>query len=1331
MEMDKTDLEEGEAYPPYPDDDRNVDPDEAFSYIDERIQDVLGHYLKDFEGGFSAESLGARFGGYGSFLPAHRRSPSIVSNLKTPQEVGSHSIPRPLHNRPSEGAHKNSTILMSEALHVRHEPDSDGALPPLVSRSSMDSSDMPFNPSNHKMLKVRIKMGSESILALKNAQIYSGLGLDMSSSSSLEESTALCKGNLAESRETLGESPSWIIKMMTSFPFPDGVLLSPLEDSLVHMVEEENYPKNTRSGTVQEISAIIANEFAPEKGNIKVFQKKKLKLQDKTRSSVEMINESCEDPVNVIDTHLNQEIDIQNSIDKEIVSSALKLQLTSDEKNEVLNVVEGTGSTSKGKMDVPKHRIGTSIIGKEGALELLSDEQANGAHPRGNAKTGLFGKVCEDKRAGLDVRDSGAKVDSSSVSSKVDNDIPKIVKVLAGGTTQPARQKFDQKAPSHLQDRMKIYHGKENPSSEGKKKLKGSQSNGRLTAESPKESLMSGSSKAPKDKNACNSYFPPKGEGNDVKSYQDLRKARYDLSYFGGKMKLGKNGAKLSKIGDAEKEMNAFSGKSKERSGGKKPNSLSTFDAPLKVDLNDTALMENGPNLNVFPTEAAPVVIEENWVACDKCHKWRLLPYGTNPDHLPKKWLCSMLNWLPGMNKCSFSEDETTNALNALYQVPTSDIPINQLSYPNRVESDVTLASGQHFDPIPQEVGFNAVPGGGKKKQGSRAVSDADDAEPLKMKGKREADQDGFEVHKKARKMSKHYTDVVQNPGGSTKQTRIDDQKDNKCFASHYSQAKDGSLASKEKQKKHAEKIVTMEECGKKEISSKKRKLKDFQGTQINSATPLSKHQIERKSSELNYQENAFDRSKEIHGSKVSISTSTLDARSCLRKDLGSGQPFVATTSSSSKVSTTCKIKVSLRKVKGSPVESVTSSPLRISNPDNLSKSLLGLDDASSASFSIINSQRRGSGGNFDDGSDPSETIRKEKDRNPMESLKYNVESNPPDCTPYKEEMDSVKNKTQADYNIKSENVQRSYVGRKFFPGKDLNNCRKRGYQSESEKRKDPYAKSDTKWQDGKSTAEKNHENERSAKDTSCHAANNALKEAKDLKHSANRLKISGSGLRSTELFFQAALKFLHGALLLEHCNTDTANYGEMTSMQAYGTTAKLCEYCAHEFERCNDMASAALAYKCVEVSYMRLIYSNDLIASKDRHELQMSLQMVPSVESPSSCASDVDNLNYQAIMDKANVPKGVDLPQLTVDHIVAARNQPRFVRLLNFAQDVNFAMEASRKSQDAFAAASVVLAEAGNSEGISYVKRVLDFCFHDLEGLLDLVHHTMEVLNS
>ena len=48
---------------------------------------------------------------------------------------------------------------------------------------------------------------------------------------------------------------------------------------------------------------------------------------------------------------------------------------------------------------------------------------------------------------------------------------------------------------------------------------------------------------------------------------------------------------------------------------------------------------------NTVPVPA-PVVIEENWVCCDMCQKWRLLPYGMNPSMLPKKWKCSMLNWL-------------------------------------------------------------------------------------------------------------------------------------------------------------------------------------------------------------------------------------------------------------------------------------------------------------------------------------------------------------------------------------------------------------------------------------------------------------------------------------------------------------------------------------------------------------------------------------------------------------------------------------------------------------------------------------------------------------
>lgn len=41
-------------------------------------------------------------------------------------------------------------------------------------------------------------------------------------------------------------------------------------------------------------------------------------------------------------------------------------------------------------------------------------------------------------------------------------------------------------------------------------------------------------------------------------------------------------------------------------------------------------------------------------------------------------------------------------------------------------------------------------------------------------------------------------------------------------------------------------------------------------------------------------------------------------------------------------------------------------------------------------------------------------------------------------------------------------------------------------------------------------------------------------------------------------------------------------------------------------------MASAALAYKCMEVAYMRVVYCNDLVASRDRQELQMAVLPAP-----------------------------------------------------------------------------------------------------------------------
>lgn len=74
-------------------------------------------------------------------------------------------------------------------------------------------------------------------------------------------------------------------------------------------------------------------------------------------------------------------------------------------------------------------------------------------------------------------------------------------------------------------------------------------------------------------------------------------------------------------------------------------------------DLTQSELRCNEPTDNVASgsmstskTGTLPLPIEDskedNWVCCDSCKKWRLLPQEWDPDLLPEKWICSMLSCL-------------------------------------------------------------------------------------------------------------------------------------------------------------------------------------------------------------------------------------------------------------------------------------------------------------------------------------------------------------------------------------------------------------------------------------------------------------------------------------------------------------------------------------------------------------------------------------------------------------------------------------------------------------------------------------------------------------
>ncbi|KAI3756063.1 hypothetical protein L1987_55876 [Smallanthus sonchifolius] len=232
-----------------------------------------------------------------------------------------------------------------------------------------------------------------------------------------------------------------------------------------------------------------------------------------------------------------------------------------------------------------------------------------------------------------------------------------------------------------------------------------------------------------------------------------------------------------------------------------------------------------------------------------------------------------------------------------------------------------------------------------------------------------------------------------------------------------------------------------------------------------------------------------------------------------------------------------------------------------------------------------------------------------------------------------------------------------------------------------------------------------------------------ALKRAEESKDYADRLKISGFDYECNNAYFDSALKFLCAASLLEACTADFSQSKGVDTINGYTTSAELSKICAQEYEKRKEMFASALAYKCMEVACMRIVYCKNLLT---RQELQTSMQMVAEGESPSSSASDVDNLNNQATMDKTMLPKSITHHK---NHIVV-RNQANFTRLLDLTSDVSLAMEASVKSQNTYKSASAVLEEAQNKEMISTVKRVVNFSFQDVKEFACLVQNAREALN-
>ncbi|GLT60863.1 hypothetical protein SLA2020_336070 [Shorea laevis] len=693
---ENAELEEGEARYYRDDDDKIVDPDIALSYIDEKIRNVLGHFQKDFEGGVSAENLGAKFGGYGSFLPTYERSPSVWSRPKTPQK--NYNAPKSPNNLPNEGASLNLKAPSNKApslrlgtapcsarpLHNSRVPSADVSLKEnqVAEKSPLkdESSNRSGNLTDQRTLKVRIKVGCDNS-ARKNAAIYSGLGLDDSPYSSLGNSPEESGGMSPISREMTDMSPTGIIQAMTSFPIPGGVLISPVHDSLLCLVKREKLcsvskPMPLLNGH-QEHASILEDEVASMVGNRKVLKETKTKVAGKSERQLEVKHENGRDFEDVMSLQTKKISVNETTGGKEFLSRDSKSMHVSKSESDVRDSLKVAGGASEvfreGNKDGGKVRLCSSELVKEEALESISGEDCS-KNEKGNLRSSLLENV------------HGNRVLNPHKDVLIDrNDYGNCHKISAS---------------------LQGY----SDGSKCKNKSKGAKSNGKPVAVSTKESPRFGSSADLNNKKNtgyvvadCNS------KSQRIKSQKDDKGRDNQMDPVRQSSGDRPKDANLDSVG---MQQNALFDKRKGRLSGKKVDEPDVSGATIKDASIVRPITETGLTSEMVLPMAAPVLIEEDWVQCDRCQKWRLLPFGTKPEQLPDKWLCSMLNWLPGLNHCNISEEETTKALNALYQLPVSESQTNLQNHVSGTALGGYLGGVQHLD---QNVSAQAVSNQGKK----------------------------------------------------------------------------------------------------------------------------------------------------------------------------------------------------------------------------------------------------------------------------------------------------------------------------------------------------------------------------------------------------------------------------------------------------------------------------------------------------------------------------------------------------------------------------------------------------------------------------------------
>ena len=77
-----------------------------------------------------------------------------------------------------------------------------------------------------------------------------------------------------------------------------------------------------------------------------------------------------------------------------------------------------------------------------------------------------------------------------------------------------------------------------------------------------------------------------------------------------------------------------------------------------KTNLAASVIDQKNPKRNFSSNEISAIMEIDNWVQCETCEKWRMLPGFVEVETLPEKWYCNMNEFDKARSICSAEEKD-------------------------------------------------------------------------------------------------------------------------------------------------------------------------------------------------------------------------------------------------------------------------------------------------------------------------------------------------------------------------------------------------------------------------------------------------------------------------------------------------------------------------------------------------------------------------------------------------------------------------------------------------------------------------------------------------